>query len=112
MTNSPGESFQILDEADNEVHDCKLWHAMDEFLMCYSLGRQAMNYYRYGTMRNCDREWSEVKFCLKMKTKPAAIQKEMLKERERRKLAYYAAKRSSEDVWEQRDKPPAGYPLP
>lgn len=38
-----------------------------------ALGSQAINYYRYGTKKDCSGKWDDFKFCLKTKTKSSEI---------------------------------------
>lgn len=39
-------------------------------ILCYTgLGSQALNYYRYGSKKDCSGKWDDFTFCLKTKTK-------------------------------------------
>lgn len=42
---------------------------------CLAVGRQAVNYYRYGERKNCKPTWENLKFCLQLKSKPIDIRK-------------------------------------
>lgn len=38
-----------------------------------ALGSQAINYYRYGSKRDCAGKWEDFKFCMKTKTKSSEL---------------------------------------
>ncbi|KAI9218130.1 hypothetical protein BC828DRAFT_389452 [Blastocladiella britannica] len=84
--------------------------AMGALYTCYSFRYQAMSYYRYGQSTDCSARWDHFKFCLSIRTKPDDIVETMVAERETRLAREQAAKPSSLDVWELRDKPPANFP--
>ncbi|KAK9481258.1 hypothetical protein V1514DRAFT_323370 [Lipomyces japonicus] len=74
----------------------------DEMVKCYGVGGQVRNWYRYGTIRDCNDRWAMFKFC---------IGTQLLSEQERQKstrqfykdvLEDRLKKGSSEDVWHAR----------
>ncbi|KAF0445370.1 sm-like ribonucleo protein [Gigaspora margarita] len=92
---------------DYDKYNCSLASELDYFVMCYSLGGQAINYYRYGERRDCSQRWQSLKFCIQLKSKTPEERKKMILEREAMKDAKYTKQKSSLDVWEMREKPPA-----
>lgn len=85
-----------------EEDTCSLSRAFDEFFMCYSFGSQAVNYYRYGTYKDCGKKFDDFKFCLSVKSKPADVQARMMQMRSVQKEQEKLSRRNSEDVWEAR----------
>ncbi|CAG8711278.1 5416_t:CDS:2 [Acaulospora morrowiae] len=70
-----------------------------------AIGGQAANYYRYGEKKDCSKQWNNVKWCLRMKSKSLEERKKMILERETEKEEKYTKTKSSLDVWELRDTP-------
>ncbi|KAI8981711.1 hypothetical protein BDF20DRAFT_862793 [Mycotypha africana] len=99
-------SKELFDEIDkenkNNYEKCSAVEAFDNFFRCYSLGQQAINYYRYGAKKDCSTKWEDFKFCLSTKTKSAEKADAMIKERKAIKEAIRRSKPNSEDVWEGR----------
>lgn len=71
--------------------------AFDQLTSCYSLGGQLRNYYRYGQMNDCVKEFSKFKFCL-FNSDP-----ETIRQFHKDSLQELRSKGSSEDVWELRN---------
>ncbi|KAK9761347.1 hypothetical protein K7432_013823 [Basidiobolus ranarum] len=95
---------------NEEELDCKIGHCWDKLYYCYTLGHQALHYYRYGTKKDCSEQWKDLKLCFKVKTKADDVAKKMLAERQAEKDALRGDQRSSLDVWTERDAPPANFP--
>lgn len=100
-----------------EQENCSVYDALGSLYTCYSkcgplarLNRepafrhQMLNYYRYGTANECVDKWDDLKFCLKIKTKPEQVKKQMIVERNAEKSAKLAERPNSTQVWELRDK--------
>jgi hypothetical protein len=68
--------------------------AFDQLAQCYSVGGQIKNYYRFGEINDCVREFDKFKFCIFNKD-PVKIQKYHQKILEEKKNMG-----SSEDIWE------------
>jgi hypothetical protein len=85
---------EIEKEKRNDYETCSASQAFDAVFQCYSnyslffeflnyrsltifvyiaLGSQAINYYRYGSKKDCSGKWDDFKFCLKTKTKSSEI---------------------------------------
>lgn len=84
---------EVEKEKKNDYETCSASQAFDAVFQCYSkvivylwlyacilttytfaaLGSQAINYYRYGTKKDCSGKWEDFKFCLKTKTKSSEI---------------------------------------
>lgn len=83
---------EIEKEKKGDYQTCSASQTFDAVWQCYSkqkekktittlflkkisiktaLGSQAVNYYRYGTKRDCSMKWEDFKFCLTTKTKPS-----------------------------------------
>ncbi|CAG8464036.1 438_t:CDS:2 [Cetraspora pellucida] len=88
---------------DDDKYNCSLATELDYFVMCYSLGGQAVNYYRYGERKDCSKRWQSLKFCIQLKSKSLEERKKMILEREAMKEAKYKKQKSSLDVWELRE---------
>ncbi|ORX88731.1 hypothetical protein K493DRAFT_267967 [Basidiobolus meristosporus CBS 931.73] len=95
---------------EEEVLDCKVGECWDKLYYCYTLGHQALHYYRYGTKKDCSEQWKDLKLCFKVKTKSEEVAKKMLSERKAEKDALKVGQKSSLDVWTERDAPPANFP--
>ncbi|KAI9476077.1 MAG: hypothetical protein EXX96DRAFT_448859, partial [Benjaminiella poitrasii] len=69
------DTKEFFDEIDKEIKQdyktCSVSQAFDAVFQCYTLGSQAIHYYRYGTKNDCSGKWEDFKFCLKTKTKPS-----------------------------------------
>ncbi|ORY95802.1 hypothetical protein BCR43DRAFT_441505 [Syncephalastrum racemosum] len=64
------EFFKELDEeAKNNYATCSMSQTFDAVWQCYTLGAQAIHYYRYGEKKDCSGRWEDFKFCLKTKPK-------------------------------------------
>ncbi|RIA96249.1 hypothetical protein C1645_815700 [Glomus cerebriforme] len=95
---------------DDKKYNCSLVQSFDQYVLCYTVGGQAVNYYRYGERKDCKSKWENFKFCLQLKSKPTDIRKELIIERESLKKEQRNREKSSLDVWEIRDKPPQNFP--
>ncbi|KAI8976014.1 hypothetical protein BDB01DRAFT_805028 [Pilobolus umbonatus] len=94
---------EIDKENRNDYLTCSLSQAFDEVFQCYTLGSQAINYYRYGSKRDCSMKWEDFKFCMRTKPKSSETADAMIRERQKEKEAMRKKKRSSEEVWELRE---------
>ncbi|KAI9247699.1 hypothetical protein BDA99DRAFT_525794 [Phascolomyces articulosus] len=90
-------------ETKKDYAKCSMSQTFDNVFQCYTLGAQAIHYYRYGEKKDCSSYWEDFKFCLKTKTKSNEEGDRMLKNRELEKEARKKQLRSSEEVWEARD---------
>lgn len=93
--------------------------AFDELLLCFALGGQVKNYYRYGSYSTCREQREKVWFALKNGTFSSNLTEEIdydinpkeLEKRQnvqaffKRRLLEEKAKGSSEDIWDAREKP-------
>ncbi|CUM52507.1 uncharacterized protein AC631_05513 [Debaryomyces fabryi] len=93
--------------------------AFDELLLCFALGGQVKNYYRYGSYSTCAEQREKVWFALKNGTFSSNLTEEIdydtspkeLEKRQnvqaffKRRLLEEKAKGSSEDIWDAREKP-------
>jgi hypothetical protein len=98
----PHISRQTLsDSVYPETMSCR--EAFDTAMYCRGPGGQFINLYRYGEFRQCSEQWSQFWFCMRTRTKPAAVKRELIKDWYRQKEeAKYAERPSSEDIWERR----------
>lgn len=103
-------SDTIKDSEDDKKYNCNLVQAFDQYILCCTIGGQAINYYRYGERKSCKSKWEDLKFCLQLKSKPIDIRKKLILERESLKEEQKSRERSSLDVWEIRDKPLQNFP--
>ncbi|KAI8889629.1 hypothetical protein K501DRAFT_238483 [Backusella circina FSU 941] len=94
---------EIEKEKKGDYQTCSASQTFDAVWQCYTLGSQAVNYYRYGTKRDCSMKWEDFKFCLTTKTKSSETADAMIRERERQKERVKRKQRNSEEVWEARD---------
>ncbi|ORX54395.1 hypothetical protein DM01DRAFT_1373864 [Hesseltinella vesiculosa] len=78
---------------------CSVTQAFDDVWRCYSLRSQAVNYYRYGSRKDCAEKYDDLKYCMRTKTKSAKVADEMLRQRDGQKAVEKTNQRSSEDVW-------------
>ncbi|KAL1925996.1 hypothetical protein VTP01DRAFT_7089 [Rhizomucor pusillus] len=98
--------FKELEKDDkHEYLKCSVSQTFDAVFQCYTLGAQALNYYRYGEKKDCSEKWEDFKLCLWTKPKSNEEADRMLRRRQREKEAKKKQKRSSEEVWEARDIP-------
>ncbi|CAO3687930.1 unnamed protein product [Umbelopsis vinacea] len=90
-----------LEEKDlkQEDYTCSATQAFDAVFQCYTLGEQALNYYRYGAKKDCSGKWDYFKLCLSTKTKSPLEAKKLLDEHKQLKEQQKKIERSSEDVW-------------
>ncbi|GHJ87371.1 hypothetical protein NliqN6_3773 [Naganishia liquefaciens] len=82
----------------------------DEFLMCYALGPQIRQVYRFGTPQPCTRRFEDFKYCMSLKGEPEDERRRLWV---RRRAEWWAGRRvgaSSEDVWNVRREPLVGFP--
>ncbi|KIW02028.1 uncharacterized protein PV09_06534 [Verruconis gallopava] len=85
-----------------ETMSCR--DAFDQAMHCRGPGGQFLNLYRYGEFRQCSEQWSQFWFCMRTRTKPAAVKRQLIRDFYKQKEeAKYAGKPSSEDVWEERE---------
>ncbi|CAM0136659.1 unnamed protein product [Umbelopsis sp. WA50703] len=98
-----------LEEKDLKLEDytCNATQAFDAVFQCYTLGAQALNYYRYGEKKDCSVKWDDFKLCLSTKTKSPLTAKKMLDDRRKEKEKSKRIQRSSEDVWTLKEIPQA-----
>ncbi|KAI9318758.1 hypothetical protein BX666DRAFT_1855655 [Dichotomocladium elegans] len=76
---------EIEDDAKHEYAKCSVSQTFDAVWQCYTLGAQALNYYRYGEKKDCSAKWEDFKFCLTTKTKSnevADVRKEGIRKQE------------------------------
>ncbi|KAB2579541.1 hypothetical protein BFW01_g6275 [Lasiodiplodia theobromae] len=76
--------------------------AFDGAFYCQSLGGQAMNVYRYGSLRSCSENWSDFWFCMRTRSYGDAEKARLISERYEQKEAKYRSGPSSEDIWDVR----------
>lgn len=76
--------------------------AFDGAFYCQSLGGQAMNVYRYGSLRSCSDNWSDFWFCMRTRSYGDAEKARLISERYEQKEAKYRSGPSSEDIWDVR----------
>ncbi|KAG2213387.1 uncharacterized protein EV154DRAFT_478872 [Mucor mucedo] len=93
---------EIEKEKLGDYETCSASETFDAAFQCYTLGAQAINYYRYGSKKDCAGKWEDFKFCLKTKTKSSELADAMLRERKANKEAARMRGRNSEEVWEAR----------
>ncbi|KAI8060414.1 uncharacterized protein B0P05DRAFT_558034 [Gilbertella persicaria] len=93
---------EVERERKFDYETCSASQAFDAVFQCYTLGSQAIHYYRYGAKKDCSGKWDDFKFCLKTKTKPSDVADAMIRERKAAKEAIKKQGRSSEEVWEAR----------
>lgn len=93
---------EIDDDNKRDYAKCSASQTFDAVWNCYTLGAQALNYYRYGEKKDCTQKWEDFKFCLTTKTKSNEIADRMIREREQEKAMAKKRSRSSEEVWELR----------
>ncbi|GAA5796162.1 hypothetical protein EDC94DRAFT_612437 [Helicostylum pulchrum] len=93
---------EIEKEKVSDYQTCSASQAFDAVFQCYTLGSQAINYYRYGSKRDCSGKWDDFKFCLKTKTKSSELADAMIRERQAKKDATKMKGRNSEEIWEAR----------
>ncbi|KAI9774875.1 MAG: hypothetical protein M1840_000091 [Geoglossum simile] len=79
--------------------------SFDLAFYCQSLGGQFTNIYRHGTMRDCSQNWSQFRFCMRMKNQPEPGKSRMIREFFGKRAEKYSTGPSSEDVWEVREWP-------
>ncbi|ORZ15756.1 hypothetical protein BCR42DRAFT_415840 [Absidia repens] len=100
------DTKEFFDEIENDSQkDYATCSASDSFnavWQCYSLGSQALNYYRYGSKKNCEEKYQDLKFCLSTKPKSSAVADDMIRKRDEEKRLEKQKQRSSEDVWDLR----------
>ncbi|CAG8560001.1 15137_t:CDS:2 [Funneliformis caledonium] len=102
MTDYKDNNLTYVEE-DDKKYDCSLAQAFDQYILCYTIGGQATNYYRYGERKNCKTSWENLKFCLQLKSKPIEIRKKIILEREALKAEQKSKEKNSLDVWEIRE---------
>ncbi|KAI8369463.1 uncharacterized protein BYT42DRAFT_503397 [Radiomyces spectabilis] len=64
---------EIENEEKRNFATCNAGQAFDAFWQCYTLGSQAIHYYRYGEKKDCSGKWDDFKFCLKTKPKSSQV---------------------------------------
>ncbi|KAG0173350.1 hypothetical protein DFQ30_008223 [Apophysomyces sp. BC1015] len=94
---------EVQDETKKDYVTCSASQTFDSVWQCYTLGAQAMHYYRYGEKKDCSIRWEDFKFCLTTKTKSNEVADKMLRQREQEKEKTKKRQRNSEEVWEARD---------
>lgn len=72
--------------------------AFDQLTICYSIGGQFRNYYRYGQFNPCQRQLAKLNFCLLHGSDPVKVQEWYKAELERNK----ELKGSSDTIWKER----------
>ncbi|KAI8137622.1 hypothetical protein BJV82DRAFT_524967 [Fennellomyces sp. T-0311] len=60
---------ELETETKHDYAKCSVSQAFDSVWQCYTLGAQAIHYYRYGEKKDCSVRWDDFKFCMKTKTK-------------------------------------------
>ncbi|CCE91550.1 Emi1p TDEL_0C06610 [Torulaspora delbrueckii] len=76
----------------------KCMEAFDQLTVCYSVGGQFRNYYRYGEFNACQKPLAKLKFCLVNGKDPVKVQ-----EWHKDQIEYNKAHRgTSDDVWQER----------
>ncbi|CDH48250.1 predicted protein [Lichtheimia corymbifera JMRC:FSU:9682] len=93
---------EIQDDNKRDYAKCSVSQTFDAVWNCYTLGAQALNYYRYGEKKDCSEKWEDFKFCLTTKTKSNEVADRMIRKREEEKAMEKKRLRSSEEVWELR----------
>ncbi|KAI9365754.1 hypothetical protein BD770DRAFT_336247 [Pilaira anomala] len=93
---------EIEKEKVGDYQTCSASQAFDAVFQCYTLGSQAINYYRYGSKKDCSGKWEDFTFCLKTKTKSSEVADAMIRERQADKEAKKMKGRNSEEIWEAR----------
>ncbi|KAF2264611.1 hypothetical protein CC78DRAFT_408958, partial [Lojkania enalia] len=76
--------------------------AFDSAFYCSSLGSRFNDIYRHGALRSCSEHWSDFWFCMRIKSKPTALRRELVVERYREKEERVRQGANSEDVWKRR----------
>ncbi|KAH0496679.1 hypothetical protein TgHK011_004030 [Trichoderma gracile] len=87
--------------------DMSCRQAFDLAWSCNSLGGQWNAVYRHGEMRSCSHLWDDFWFCMRTKSYSGPLKERAVRDHYRRKEyeKYYApGARSSEDVWEARER--------
>ncbi|EGR52072.1 uncharacterized protein TRIREDRAFT_55224 [Trichoderma reesei QM6a] len=87
--------------------DMSCRQAFDLAWSCNSLGGQWNAVYRHGEMRSCSHLWDDFWFCMRTKSYSGPLKERAIRDHYRRKEyeKYYApGARSSEDVWEARER--------
>lgn len=93
IENNQGKEFSTCSASDafNQVWQCyckdhmnDAWH-VERHLTCslcifLALRSQALNYYRYGSKKDCGAKYDDFKFCLSTKTKSASVADVSIKE--------------------------------
>ncbi|KAI7866231.1 hypothetical protein BDF14DRAFT_1728706 [Spinellus fusiger] len=64
---------EIHNDSLREYTNCSASQAFESVWHCYTLGSQAMHYYRYGEKKDCSMRWEDFKFCLSTKTKSSEV---------------------------------------
>jgi hypothetical protein len=95
------DAEKTFDKLYPETMSCR--EAFDTAMHCRGPGGQFINLYRYGEFRQCSEQWSQFWFCMRTRTKPDAVKRELIQDFYRHKeAAKYADSPNSEDIWEQR----------
>ncbi|PTB70947.1 hypothetical protein BBK36DRAFT_1108317 [Trichoderma citrinoviride] len=87
--------------------DMSCRQAFDLAWSCNSLGGQWNAVYRHGEMRSCSHLWDDFWFCMRTKSYSGPLKERAIRDHYRRKEyeKYYApGARSSEDIWEARER--------
>ncbi|KAG2015632.1 DNA replication licensing factor cdc19 [Coprinopsis cinerea AmutBmut pab1-1] len=79
---------------------------------CNALRSQVKAIYRYGGRPQCSEKADDFKFCLSLKALHPEEQREAWIKRRAEWWAHRRLNKSSEDVWDIREKPVEGYPPP
>ncbi|KAH8704252.1 hypothetical protein BGW36DRAFT_370964 [Talaromyces proteolyticus] len=79
--------------------------AFDYAFFCQSFGGQWVNVYRYGELRSCSEHWENFWLCMKTRSYPDNVRKEIIRNHNRKKAVKYKTGPSSEDVWDLRTEP-------
>ncbi|KAI8085079.1 uncharacterized protein BX664DRAFT_284090 [Halteromyces radiatus] len=93
---------ELEEDHGDHLKTCSASQAFNSVWQCYTLGSQALNYYRYGSKKDCSAKYEDFKFCLTTKTKTSKVADAMIRKREEEKRIEKEKQRSSEDVWELR----------
>ncbi|KAI9019381.1 hypothetical protein CLU79DRAFT_705054 [Phycomyces nitens] len=64
---------EVDDDINKDYMTCSASQAFDSVWQCYTLGSQAVNYYRYGEKKDCSVRWEDFKFCMSAKTKSSEV---------------------------------------
>ncbi|CAO3621218.1 unnamed protein product [Cunninghamella blakesleeana] len=95
--------FKELEKEEKKDYlTCSASQAFDSVWQCYTLGSQAIHYYRYGSRKDCSAKWEDFKFCLTTKTKSSEVADAMVRNRDAQKQLEKKKQRNSEEVWELR----------